>query len=100
MRGNIAMTRRNRQELRGPVNRKSTLPRTLPLESNAHAAYGRRDTGIHVGHTVSDQPNKPPKSAKDARAERLAAELRENLKKRKAQARARKSAAPQKPEGD
>jgi hypothetical protein len=41
---------------------------------------------------VSDQPNKPSKSVKEARAERLAAELRENLKKRKAQARARTSA--------
>jgi hypothetical protein len=44
---------------------------------------------------VSDQPNKPSKSAKEARAERLAAELRENLKKRKAQARARKTTAPE-----
>jgi hypothetical protein len=33
----------------------------------------------------------PPKNAKDARAKRLEAALRENLRRRKAQARARKT---------
>jgi hypothetical protein len=50
---------------------------------------------------VAEQPKKTSRSAKDARAERLAAELRENLKKRKAQARARKALTPEtKPEQD
>jgi hypothetical protein len=45
---------------------------------------GRMDDAIMTG-----EPS-PKQSAKKERAERLAAELRENLRKRKAQARARK----------
>lgn len=42
---------------------------------------------------AGDPPNKP-KSFKEERRERLAAALRENLKKRKTQARARTAAQP------
>lgn len=42
---------------------------------------------------TSDRPS-PKHEARKAREERLAAELRENLRKRKVQARARKGASP------
>ena len=47
--------------------------------------------GVSFGH---DRPAKPADS-KDARAERLAAALRENLKRRKAQARSQAQAKEQ-----
>jgi hypothetical protein len=42
---------------------------------------------------MTDKPSRK-EEARKAREERLAAELRENLKKRKAQARARREGAP------
>lgn len=48
---------------------------------------------IMMGILMSDETAQKRKAQKD-REERLAAQLRENLKKRKAQARARKNADP------
>ena len=49
-------------------------------------------TQQQIGVAVTDQPSQK-QSARKEREQRLAAQLRENLRKRKAQARARKSAA-------
>ena len=46
------------------------------------------------GASMTANRQSPKSAARKEREERLAAELRENLRKRKAQARARKSAIP------
>jgi hypothetical protein len=81
------------------VNRKTRLYAVKPVESRSQPAYsapGRRGAGtIHMNKDLS-----PKQAARKEREERLAAELRENLKRRKAQARARKASEPSRDAGE
>ncbi|MGN6550608.1 MAG: hypothetical protein ACTHJ3_12040 [Pararhizobium sp.] len=53
-----------------------------------------------MGKTSERDSQKTPKPEAEARRARLAAELRENLKRRKAQAKGRRSSAGQAADGD